>query len=207
MAWFLAPIYDRAMRRTEDACLRAWRTSLLTHATGRVLEIGSGTGANLGLYPPSVSHIHMTEPDPLMRRQLRRKLTAESDGRYSLSDESALELQHSNESLDTVVSTLVLCTVPHPKNAMRDIYRVLKPGGQLLFIEHVYAEHRPGRARWQRMFNPVWRACMGGCELTRPTGDWLMEAGFELVDVIDESMRHAPKLVRRTLRGRAMKPR
>ena len=206
MAWLLAPIYDRAMRHTEDACLSAWRRELLAKAQGSVLEIGSGTGVHLGLYGERVSAIRMTEPDPLMRRQLERKLAEHNDPRYTVTSESALALESEDGTVDTVVSTLVLCTVPRPQEAMQEIFRVLKPGGSLLFLEHVYADNHPSRARWQRWVNPFWRACMGGCELTRPTGQWLEEAGFEITEVMDESMRRAPKLVRRTLRGCARKP-
>ena len=206
MSWLFAPLYDFAMRSTEEACLTDWRQEVLSVAVGSVIEIGAGTGANLPLYPPAVRQVTLVEPDPGMRRQLARKVRGADDPRLVISDASAQCLPFDDGSFDTAVSTLVLCTVPDPEGALREIHRVLRPGGALLYLEHVHADSDPGRARWQRRWNPLWRRLMGGCELTRQTGETIQSAGFHLETCVPESMRKALPIVRPTIRGVARRP-
>ena len=206
MPWILAPIYDRFLESAEVACLRAWRREVLSHSVGDVLEIGSGTGANIGFYPDSAHRVVFSEPDPWMRTRLEKRLEDAGRKQDTVSPYGVDDLPFEAHTFDTVVSTLVLCTVPDPAEALASVWRMLKPGGRLLFLEHVYDAKRPKRARWQRFWNPVWKRCMGGCELTRDTAALIETAGFRMKSITQESMRKAPAIVRPTIRGIAVKP-
>lgn len=209
MAWLLAPLYDRLVAPSEEACFQQWRGELLAPLTGQVLELGSGTGANLTRYPASVDRVTFTEPDPWMRRQLVEKLAeAQADGTFApadaeVRDASAHDLSFAEDGFDAVVATLVLCTVPDPGRALAEARRVLKPGGRLVFLEHVAAEDRPDRLKWQRRLDPIWRQVAGGCRLTRRTADTIEQAGFTIDEITRESARKATPLVRPTIRGSA----
>lgn len=201
MSWLLAPIYDPFMRSAEEACLRDWRRALLAEAEGEVLDVGAGTGANLPFYPPSVEHVVAAEPDPGMAKRLRTKLAASRDRRVEVFDAGAERMPFADASFDTVVSTLVLCTVPDADAALAEIRRVLRPGGKLLFIEHVAADDRPSRLRWQERVEPIWKHLAGGCHLTRRTDQAIERAGFEIQRLERESMRKAMVLARTSVRG------
>ena len=183
MSRLFAAIYDPFMRRTEQACLVAWRRELLSGLSGRVLEVGAGTGANLPHYPPAVTSLVLAEPDEHM---LARPLP--------------------DATVDAVVSTLVLCSVPDPARALQELSRVLRPGGSLVFLEHVAAAGGSSRLEWQRRIEPVWKRIAGNCHLTRPTEDSLREAGFVVEQVTRESMRKAMPWFRPTVRGVAHTP-
>src|SRR5689334_6732321 len=135
MSLLSAAFYDRFMRGSEEACLAQWRAELLAGLSGAVLEIGAGTGATLPAYPPAVTRLVLAEPDPHMRR----KLAAKAAGRAEVSDASAESLPFPAESFDAVVCSLVLCSVDNQLAALERIRRVLKPGGRLVFLEHVVA--------------------------------------------------------------------
>lgn len=203
MSLLFAAAYDLVMKRTEHACLAAWRAELVGEATGRVLEIGAGTGANLPYYPAAgglVERLVLTEYDPHMRTRL--EVRAKTAGlRAEVREASALDLPFPDASFDVVVSTLVLCTVPDPRAALAEARRVLAPGGKLVFLEHVAAEPGTPRRRWQGRIEPMWRHLAGGCHLTRPTEALIRDAGFELVRIERASMRRAPPFVRPTIRG------
>lgn len=204
---FMARYYDRMLAASEEACLRDWRRELLANAKGLTVEVGAGSGANIAHYPEAVSELILTEPDAQMRQLLldKREVLAAHHARVEpwTMDNIACE----DASVDTVVCTLVCCSVPDMASALAEVQRVLKPGGQLLFIEHVAAENNPSRARWQNIANPVWKRIAGNCHLNRRTEKALMTAGFEFDgDVIRESMRKAMPLVRPCIRGVALKP-
>ena len=164
---FFAACYDRMLSATEEAGLAAERHELLASATGRVLEIGAGTGLNLEHYPEGLDELVLSEPDPLMSQRLREKL--ERSGRSAqLVAAPAEGLPFEDASFDTVVATLMLCTVPDQSGALAEAARVLRPGGRLLFIEHVRAED-PGLARWQDRLNRPWRWLGDGCNCNRDT--------------------------------------
>ena len=152
------------------------RRRLLAGAWGAVLEIGGGTGANLAHYR-DVDRVTITEPDPFMRRRLEQKLTG-ARVPVEVSASGAEALPFSDGSFDTVVSTLVLCTVPDQGAALDEVRRVLRPGGRLLFIEHVRAAG--AAARWQDRVEPLWRRLHGGCHPNRDTVAAIEEAGFEI---------------------------
>ncbi len=205
MGRVMAAVYDRMMGGVEEACLRSWRRDLLRSARGDVLEIGAGTGASLPFYGDAVTRLVAAEPDPHMRRRL---LAAEPAGlpfEFEASVAVADALPFEDGSFDTVVSTLVLCSVASLEGSLREVYRVLAPGGQLLFLEHVAAEDNPGRLKWQRRVEPVWKRIAGNCHLTRRTEQAIIDAGFVTEDVTRESMRKAMPVARPSVRGRARK--
>lgn len=206
MGRLIAAFYDRAMRRTEEACLRRWRAELLRDLGGEVLEVGAGTGVNLPHYPRTLSRLVLSEPDPHMGRRLRRHARAERWERAEVLDASLDELPFPAGEFDAVVATLVLCSVPRLDRAIAEIHRVLRPGGRFVFLEHVAAEDRPGRLAWQRRVEPLWKRVAGNCHLARRTGDAIAAAGFVMEDIRRESMRKAWPLVRPTIRGVARKP-
>lgn len=155
------------------------RRELLADATGRVLEIGIGTGANLAYYGAGVKEIVGIEPDAAMldrARQTALALPLAVPLELQVGDAHALEFP--DESFDTVLMCLVLCTIPDPLQALREAYRVLKPDGALLFLEHVRSPNA-GIARWQDRLTPVWKHLGCGCHLNRDTGATLKAAGFQ----------------------------
>jgi ubiquinone/menaquinone biosynthesis C-methylase UbiE len=197
--------YDRAFAATEEAGLREMRAELLRQARGRVLELGSGTGLNLELYPrEGLDCLTLTEPDPHMVKQLRKRVE-EIGCAADLVETGAEDLPFDDDSYDTVVVTLVLCTVPDQPAALKEIARVLKPGGQLLFLEHVRA-NQPDLAKWQDRLETPWRFLGDGCHCNRDTVAAIGAAGFELRDVEDDTLPKAPPIVRPLVVGAAHLP-
>jgi len=201
VSWLFAPVYDRFMARTEAACLGAWRAELLGSARGRVVEIGAGTGANLPHYGDGPSELYLCEPDRGMRRQLVARVG--DDARVRVLDAGGEELPFPDQSVDAVVSTLVLCTVPDPAAALAEAGRVLRPGGALHFLEHVAAAPGTPECRAQRWLEPFWRFVAGGCCLTRDTEATIRAAGLVPESVVRASMKPAPRFIRPTIRGLA----
>ena len=196
MSWLMAAVYDGMMRGSEEACLAAWRKELLADLSGSVLEIGAGTGSTLGLYPKAVTRLVMCEPDPHMRSKLAAKVHASAKVEaYSIE-----ELPYGGE-FDAVVCSLVLCSVRDQKAALARIRKVLKPGGRLVFLEHVAADGKPNRLKWQRRIEPLWKHLMGNCHLTRRTEAEIQAAGFRIEKVQRESMRKALPVCRPSIRG------
>jgi ubiquinone/menaquinone biosynthesis C-methylase UbiE len=195
--------YDRAFEATEEAGLRQMRAELLKQARGRVLELGSGTGLNLDLYPrEGLDSLVLTEPDPHMAKQLRKRVAENCPGAEML-EVGAEDLPLEADSFDTVVVTLVLCTVPNQAAALSEISRILAPGGQLLFLEHVRAE-RPDLARWQDRLEKPWRFLGDGCHCNRDTLAGIKAAGFEVGEVERDQLPKAPPIVRPLIRGSAI---
>jgi SAM-dependent methyltransferase len=199
-----AAIYDRGLKGTEEAGLREMRRETLRAARGRTIDLGAGTGANLDLYPEGVTELVLAEPGPHMMAQLRPKL-AESPRSAELVEASAEELPFEDSSFDTAVFTLVLCTVPNPQRALAEAARVLKPGGRLLFVEHVRAEE-PGLARWQDRLEGPWRFLADGCHCNRDTVANIEASPFTLDRVEHDELPKAPPLVRPLVRGTAARP-
>jgi ubiquinone/menaquinone biosynthesis C-methylase UbiE len=198
---FFARGYDRFTKGTEDAGLRDKRRELLARAHGRTLEIGAGTGANLALYPEAVTDLVLTEPDEHMRGQLERKATA-LGRRPEVVGAGAERLPFPDASFDTVVATLVLCTIPAPRQALEEIARVLKPDGRLLFIEHVRSEDA-GTARWQDRLERPWGWFGRGCHPNRDTVAMINESALEIGELERDTMPKAPPIVRPLVVGEA----
>jgi ubiquinone/menaquinone biosynthesis C-methylase UbiE len=205
MGRLIAALYDRLTEASEVACLQQWREQLLRDVTGQVLEVGAGTGLNVPFYPPTLTRLILSEPDPHMRRKLSEKVRAQNLDRVEVLDASLDDLPWPAEAFDAVVGTLVLCSVPRLDRALAEIHRVLTPRGRFVFLEHVAADNRPRRLRWQHRVEPLWKRISGGCHLTRRTADAIVAAGFEIADIRRESMRKAWPLVRPTIRGVAVK--
>ena len=142
-----AGLYDRMLRGTERAGLSDMRAELLADAQGRTLELGAGTGLNLAHYTDAVTELLLTEPDPHMARRLRKRLDDEppTPARVEVVEAPAEHVPFEDGSFDSVVATLVLCSVESPGAAAREIARVLKPEGRLLCLEHVRSADRGSR--------------------------------------------------------------
>ncbi len=197
-----AALYDRIMRRGEQRSMGRRRGELVARARGRTLEIGAGTGANIPHYPDAVEELILAEPFEPMRRRMQRKLTASGRPASTL-DASAEALPLEEESLDTVVSTLVLCTVDFPDLALSEVARVLRPRGQLLFIEHVRSAS-PRRASWQDRLETPWRHFGAGCRCNRDTIASIRAAGFS-TEHEDVHWKGVPPIVAPIVIGRAVK--
>ncbi|MGN6814949.1 MAG: class I SAM-dependent methyltransferase [Solirubrobacterales bacterium] len=164
---FTAALYEPFLWLGERLGMAARRRELLAEARGSVLEIGAGTGLNLRHYPAGLEELVLAEPGEPMADRI--DLSRAPDGvPTKLVRAPAEQLPFAEETFDTVVSTLVLCTVSNPMGAITEVARVLKPGGRLLFCEHVEAE--PGwRRSWQRRSARPWAAFADGCRCDRPT--------------------------------------
>jgi ubiquinone/menaquinone biosynthesis C-methylase UbiE len=196
-----AAMYDRGLKGTEDAGLREMRRQTLAEAGGRTIDLGAGTGANLALYPDAVTELVLAEPDPHMSRQLREKL-AQSGRAAELIEAPAEKLPFDDSSFDTAVFTLVLCTVPDPEAALAEAARVLKPGGKLLFVEHVRAGDA-GLARWQDRLEKPWRFLADGCHCNRDTVANIEASPLTLEQVEHGALPKTPPLIRPLVRGSA----
>ncbi len=193
--------YDRGFKKTEEAGLREMRRELLAQARGRVLELGAGTGLNLEHYPEAIESLTLVEPDPYMTKQLRPKVAA-GDREATVVEAAAEKLPFPDVSFDTAVVTLVLCTVPDPAAGLAEIRRVLKPGGQLLFLEHVRSRN-PELAKWQDRLETPWRFLGDGCHCNRDTVGLIESSSFELQEVERGSLPKAPPIVKPLARGSA----
>jgi ubiquinone/menaquinone biosynthesis C-methylase UbiE len=196
-----AAVYDPLLAVSERAGMRRRRQQLLQGARGRTVEIGSGTGLNLPHYPADLEELHLAEPEEAMRERLELRL--ERIGRSArVLDATAERLPFEDASVDTVVSTLVLCTVDAPDLALKEITRVLRPTGQLLFIEHVRSDSLTV-AHWQDRLEAPWRHLAGGCRCNRATAEVMTGCGFEL-ELTDATWRAMPPIVRPLIVGRAV---
>jgi ubiquinone/menaquinone biosynthesis C-methylase UbiE len=175
------PIFARAfvlLSRAARAETGPHRDEALAPATGRVIEVGAGHGENFARYPAAVTEVLAVEPEPYLRGRAHEAAAAAAVP-VRVVDGHAGELPAGDGEFDTAVASLVLCSVPDQAVALAEIRRVLKPGGRLLFYEHVVAAS-PKLARWQRRMNPVWTRMAGGCNLHRDTAAAIAGAGFEI---------------------------
>lgn len=186
--------YDRAFDAVERAGLSAMRAALLADVRGRTLELGAGTGLNLGHYPRDGVELVVTEPEEPMARRLERRVQ-EADSGASVVRAAADRLPFADGSFDSVVSTLVLCTVPDQRAALLEIRRVLRPQGRLLFLEHVRAGS-PRLSRWQDRVQPLWGRVGHGCHCNRDTLAAIRAAGFEADAVEHSRLPKGPAFIR-----------
>ena len=200
---FFALTYDRQMAKTEQAGLHAFRERLLAGLGGDVLEIGGGTGANLPCYGPAVTSLTLTEPQPPMLRRLERAVREHRPSATVLRA-PAEDLPFDDHTFDVAVSTLVLCGVDDQPRALRELRRVLRPGGRLLFIEHLRSDD-PATARLQDRINWLNRLVVC-CDCNRPTLGTLQQAGFTVTEVEHTELPKAPPFVRPTVVGSAAVP-
>ena len=197
-------IYDRSLRDAEQAGLAERRRTLLAGASGATLEIGAGTGLNLAHYPPTVSELVLAEPGEHMARRLRKSAAAAGRA-LDVVEAPAERLPFEDDRFDTVVSTLVLCTVPDATAAIGEAARVLRPGGRLLFLEHVRADDAR-LARWQdRLWRP-WRFVADGCHCNRDTLAALQASPLGVEQVEHGRIEKLAPLVRPMIVGSAVAP-
>jgi SAM-dependent methyltransferase len=190
-----AALYDAVFWCGERAGMAERRRSVLSAARGRVLEIGAGTGLNLPFYPEGIELV-LAEPEAPMARRLERRAGT------TIVPAPAEALPFEDDSFDTVVSTLVLCTVGDPERAIAELARVLRPGGRLLFIEHVRGDGRLGR--WQDRLNGPWRHIGNGCNANRDTLAALRGGGFA-VQARRDVWRRMPRLITPLVLGHAVR--
>ena len=205
MSFLRAFFYDSLLAKSEEACLTEWRSELVKHVHGNVLEIGAGTGANILFYPKNGIELTLSEPDKHMRTQLEEKVKDEGLDHVTISSHTIEKNHRPDATFDCVVSTLVCCSVPNLASAFSEIKRILKPDGYFLFLEHVGAEKGTRRRRWQNRLTPLWCKISGNCHLNRETEIAFNNAGFTFKEIKRESMRKATPLVRPTIRGIAIK--
>jgi ubiquinone/menaquinone biosynthesis C-methylase UbiE len=199
-ARFGAVLYEPFLRRGERMGMRDHRAKLVDRARGRVVEIGAGTGLNVEHYSDQADEIILTEPVPAMYRRVRRRAEGHASMRAVRASAEALPVE--DGSVDTVVSTLVLCTVVDVEPVLAEIVRVLRPGGRLLFCEHVRATD-PKLARRQSRYARPWAAFAQGCRCDRDTLD-LVTRRFEIESVTSVRWQGMPSVVRPLLVGTAM---
>jgi SAM-dependent methyltransferase len=212
-----ASFYDRALAASEENGLGDMRRALLAEARGRVVEIGAGTGVNLDLYGSGVEDLTLVEPDPHMEAKLRDRIRGRTAGLsvadgWSLAEGApparlvtapAEAIPFPDDTFDTAVATLVLCTVPDPIAAIAELSRVLEPGGRLLFIEHVRAED-PDSARWQDRLEKPWRFLADGCHCNRDTEATLTASAFRIESIDRGALPKSMPIVRPLIRGSAV---
>ena len=201
---FFAAAYDWMLAGTEEAGLGDRRSELLARARGRTLELGAGTGLNLERYPDAVEELLLTEPFEPMARRLSERVAA-SDREATVLIAPADRLPVDDDSIDTVVVTLVLCTVEDVEATLAEAARVLRPGGRLLFIEHVRAEE-PKLARWQDRLERPWRFVGHGCHPTRDTVASIEASPLELERVEHGDLPKSPPIARPLVQGSAVAP-
>jgi ubiquinone/menaquinone biosynthesis C-methylase UbiE len=171
----LTRLCDLAMRNKQ---LVPFRERVISAAEGRVLEIGVGSGRNLPFYRPPVREVLALEPAPQLVSMARSASRATSMP-VSFLEASAEVIPLHQHSVDTVVTTWTLCSIPRAAAALAEMRRVLRPGGKLLFVEHGTAPDE-GVRRWQDRLTPAWRCLCGGCHLNRPIRSMIEGAGFRI---------------------------
>ena len=171
-----ARFYERLAPAMEKQGGAEHREELLAGLTGRVVEVGAGVGSNFKHYPAGVTEVIAVEPESRLRASAERA-AAEAAVTVRVVDGVAGELPVQDGSCDAAVASMVLCSVPDPAAALAEFHRVLKPGGELRFYEHVLAHHA-GFARYQGLVDPVWKRLFGGCRVNRDTEAAISAAGF-----------------------------
>jgi ubiquinone/menaquinone biosynthesis C-methylase UbiE len=174
-----ARFYARFVRTSEQRGGAEHRQKLLAGLSGRVIELGAGSGANFSHYPASVSDVLAVEPEPYLRERARSAATA-AHVPISVEQGDADRLPAATASFDAAVVALVLCTVPDQQRALAELFRVIRPGGELRFYEHVLS-HSPFEGRIQRAADATfWPRIAGGCHLARDTRGAIEQAGFAI---------------------------
>jgi ubiquinone/menaquinone biosynthesis C-methylase UbiE len=181
--------------------LQPYRERVASTADGRVLEIGIGSGLNLALYPQQVCEIVGLEPAPRLIG-MAREAADRARLKATLIEGTAESIPLDRNSIDTVITTWTLCTIPDPMAALLEMRRVLRTSGQLLFVEHGLAPEERIR-RWQNRLTPVWKRVAGGCHLDRPIRELIEKAGFQITE-LDTGYIKGPRILTFFYQGRAI---
>lgn len=198
-------VYDRLARNMERGPVGRYRRELLAPVTGRVIEIGGGTGENIKHYSPLITQVVITEPDRFMLRRAQRR-DARNTSQLDFIRARGEYLPFGDETFDAAVATLVLCSVSDQTVVLREIKRILRPGGNLYFFEHVLDEDSERIAKHQRRWAGIWSHIGAGCRPDRTTADAIGQAGFDITEIRRFPMPGAPRLVRSHIFGEALKP-
>ncbi len=175
----LPRLIDLSMRNKDASRLRAdW----IPHARGEVLEVGIGSGLNLRYYSPEVRHVYGVDPSVELQRLALLRVANRRIPVEFLSQSAEAPLPLSNASVDTVVVTWTLCSIPNAAQALHEMRRVLKPNGRLIFLEHGRSPDASVVA-WQDRLTPLWKRFTGGCHLNRKVDDLIAAAGFAITDL------------------------
>lgn len=174
----LPTVIDLVMQQKH---LTKYRRTVVAAARGRVLEIGVGSGLNLPMYGEQVEFVYGIDPSPRLLSFARQR-AEEARVPVELILGSATAVPLADDAVDTVVMTWTLCSIPDPLAALREMRRVLKPTGNLCFVEHGLSPE-PGVERWQHLITPLWRRVAGGCHLDRKIDELIRLAGFDLANV------------------------
>lgn len=201
-SWCYAGTYDLFNGPAERAGLREQRHDLLTQATGATIEIGAGTGLNLPHYPPAVTRLALIEPDPHMSQRLRRR-AARSGRDAEIGSATADRLPFPDASFDTAVVTFTLCSVPDEQAALREITRVLAPGGRLLFLEHVRSADPHIAAKQDKAPFPY---PLIGCHPNRDTLREIKASPLAVESVRAGELPKTPEIERPMIMGTARRP-
>lgn len=180
------------------------RRELIPRAHGKILEVGMGSGLNLPHYlPHQVEQFWGLEPSTRLTARARSRIDA-VDFSVKLLEQPGEAIPLPDQSIDCVVMTYTLCTIPDYRSALQQIRRVLKPGGELLFAEHGLAPDRSVQ-KWQRRFNPIWTRFAGGCNLDRAIAEMISSAGFSIQDLVTGYLPGVPRVTGFHFRGAAIK--
>lgn len=197
----LPHIIDRACSIGEIMKLRG---QVVPRAKGVVLEVGMGSAINLAFYNPERVHkVYGLEPSEGMRRKARPNI-AQSSISVEWLGLPGEKIPLADQSVDTVLLTFTLCTIPDYRSALQQMWRVLKPGGELLFLEHGESPAESTR-RWQHRITPWWKKLAGGCHLNRNIADLIRQADFRIVEMENLYVPGAPKIAGYVYMGRALK--
>jgi len=194
-------LYDLNMAIFERACLKSWRRELLKHVYGEVLEVGAGTGANIDHYPDQVTRLVLTEPDKHMRRTMEKKISGKGLDNVQISNGMVERISAEDESFDCVVAFLVLSGLSDLGTALKEIQRVLKPGGYLVFLDHTASAEDTLAKHLQNKIYAILRV-ITGCHINLETEEVISKAGFKMREIKKERVR---KSLTHSIRGIAEK--
>ena len=193
--YLLPRIIDLAMKNEETAKVRA---ALIPQARGEVLEVGIGSGLNLPFYSPEVRHIFGVDPSLELQKMAAKRVAGPTPVEFLVqSAEEKLPLEEA--SIDTAVMAWTMCSIPDAARALRQMRRVLKADGRLLFVEHGRAPDRKVAA-WQDRLTPIWKLATGGCHLNRKVDELIAAAGFQIVELTNSYLQ-GPRPMTYTYQG------